>query len=70
MADVQTKQPVDIDGMLLMPEVWDKMSEEQLINLLTKPELSTRKAGHTGKFPILVCSKAMGCIRRVFDYAK
>ncbi len=42
MSASQTKPPLDIDGMLLTPELWDKMSEEQLIDLLTKPELSTR----------------------------
>ncbi len=42
MSGSQTKPPLDIDGMLLTPELWDKMSEEQLIDLLTKPELSTR----------------------------
>ncbi len=42
MSASQTKPSVDIDGMLLMPEIWDTMSEEQLIDLLTNSELSTR----------------------------
>ncbi len=37
-----SKLSVDIDRTLSMNGIWENLSEEQLINLLTRPELETR----------------------------
>ncbi len=41
-----SKLSVDIDRTLSMNGIWENLSEEQLINLLTRPGLETRGGEH------------------------